>query len=103
MKIRLLLTRLTLRTADRCGMQRVITAQAAARRLPESTLDPLPGGFCAGEELYYTGRSQTFENRDCVIRGTRGVVAGEATALTQLPHTCSGCRAKSWSCHVGVS
>ena len=65
------MTRLTLRTADRCGMQRDITAQV------------LPG-----KELYYTGRSQTFEDRDCVIRGTRGVVAGEATALTQLPHTC---------------
>ena len=44
------MTRLTLRTADRCGMQRDITAQV------------LPGGFCAGEELYYTGRSHVFFN-----------------------------------------
>ena len=39
---------------------------------------PLPGGYTVGEQVYFTGHSQTVENGDGLEHGKRGEVAGPA-------------------------
>ena len=41
---------------------------------------PLPGGYTVGEQVYFTGASQTFENGDQVEHGKQGEVVGPAIA-----------------------
>ena len=41
--------------------------------------DPLPGGYTAGEMVFYTAASQTTSTGDKVVRGQQGVVTGPAT------------------------
>ena len=41
---------------------------------------PLPGGYTAGEQVYLTGPSQTFESGDRLVHGQQGEVVGPATA-----------------------
>ena len=40
---------------------------------------PLPGGYTAGELVYFTGKSCTFESGDRLEHGQQGEVAGPAT------------------------
>ena len=46
---------------------------AQVSRQPPS---PLPGGYTVGEQVYFTGTSQTFENGDRLVHGKQGEVAG---------------------------
>ena len=41
---------------------------------------PLPGGYTVGEQVYFTGTSQTFENGDRLVHGKQGEVAGPTTS-----------------------
>jgi len=43
---------------------------------------PFPGGYLLGDQVYYTGDSQTFEDGDRLEQGTRGEVMGPATIET---------------------
>ena len=40
---------------------------------------PLPGGYTAGEQVYYTGKSYTFESGDRLEHGKQGEVVGPGT------------------------
>ena len=40
---------------------------------------PLPGGYTVGEQIYFTGTSQTFERGDRLEHGKQGEVVGPAT------------------------
>ena len=40
---------------------------------------PLPGGYTVGEQVYFTGTSETFENGDQVEHGKQGEVVGPGT------------------------
>ena len=40
---------------------------------------PLPGGYVVGEQVYYTGTTETFENGDQLEHGKQGEVVGPAT------------------------
>ena len=40
---------------------------------------PLPGGYTVGEQVYFTGTSQTFERGDRLEHGKQGEVVGPAT------------------------
>ena len=40
---------------------------------------PLPGCYTVGEQVYYTGTSETFERGDRLERGKQGEVVGPAT------------------------
>ena len=51
-------------------------AQQVSRQPPP----PLPGGYALGEQVYYTGTSETFENGDQVEHGKQGEVVGPAIA-----------------------
>ena len=43
---------------------------------------PLPGGYTVGEQVYYTGKSHTFEDGDDrVEHGQQGEVVGSATSV----------------------
>ena len=37
---------------------------------------PLPGGYTVGEQVYYTGTSETFERGDRLEHGKQGEVVG---------------------------
>ena len=39
---------------------------------------PLPGGYVLGEQVYYTGTSETFEDGDRLEHGEQGEVMGPA-------------------------
>ena len=52
-----------------CGAQ-------VSRQPPPS----LPGGYTVGEQVYYTGTSQTVENGDRLEHGKQGEVVGAATS-----------------------
>ena len=39
---------------------------------------PLPGGYVLGEQVYYTGTSETFEDGDRLEHGEQGEVVGPA-------------------------
>ena len=41
---------------------------------------PLLGGYKAGEQIYYTGKSQTFANGNWLEHGKQGEVVGPATS-----------------------
>ena len=41
---------------------------------------PLPGGYTVGEQIYFTGTSQTFERGDRLEHGKQGEVVGPATS-----------------------
>ena len=41
---------------------------------------PLPGGYTVGEQVYFTGTSQTVETGDRLEHGNQGEVAGLATS-----------------------
>ena len=40
----------------------------------------LPGGYTAGDKVFYTGASETLSNGDKVVHGQQGDVMGPATA-----------------------
>ena len=40
---------------------------------------PLPGGYTVGEQVYFTGTSQTFEDGEWLEQGKQGEVLGPAT------------------------
>ena len=50
-------------------------AQQVSRQPPP----PLPGGYTVGEQVYFTGTSETFEDGDQVEHGKQGEVVGPAT------------------------
>ena len=51
-------------------------AQQVSRQPPP----PLPGGYTVGEQVYYTGTSESFENGEQLEHGKQGEVAGPATS-----------------------
>ena len=44
--------------------------------LSRSPPPPLPGGYAVGEEVYYTGNSQTWDDGDKLTHGESGEVTG---------------------------
>ncbi|EOD06508.1 hypothetical protein EMIHUDRAFT_218958 [Emiliania huxleyi CCMP1516] len=44
---------------------------------------PLPGGHELGDQLYFTGSNQTFENGETLVHGQQGEVVGPATGVHQ--------------------
>ena len=50
--------------------------QPAGRDLPP----PLPGGYKVGEKVFFTGRNETFDDGNTVVRGQQGEVTGPANA-----------------------
>ena len=44
--------------------------------------DPLPGGYTAGEKVFYTGTSHTFPSGDKLVHGQQGEVTGPSTLET---------------------
>ena len=41
---------------------------------------PLPGGYAVGEQVYFTGTGETFEDGDRLEHGKQGEVVGPATS-----------------------
>jgi FKBP-type peptidyl-prolyl cis-trans isomerase FklB len=48
--------------------------------LAEEWYSRLPGGYKAGDQVYYTGESETFEDGDRLVHGGMGEVVGPVTA-----------------------
>ena len=57
-------------------MYRAVGAHQDVSREPPP---PLPGGYTAGEQVYFTGMSHTFEDGDRLVHGEQGEVVGPAT------------------------
>ena len=44
---------------------------------------PIPGGYMAGDKVYYTGTSETFQSGNRLEHGQRGEVMGPTTSERQ--------------------
>ena len=53
-------------------------------QLSRTAPPPLPGGYCPGDEVFYTGASQTFPDGDRLVQGAKGEVTGPATTSRRL-------------------
>ena len=51
----------------------------APRKIVPFGSPTLPGGYTAGEKVFYTGTSQTFPTGDKLVHGQQGEVVGPST------------------------